>query len=79
MPSTIHTKISPSTPRVAFPSQIRYTLNMKSNRGRKPLPSGAKRINITLPRELLERFRLTLDGKPLSTAIAEMMAKKLQR
>lgn len=52
---------------------------MKSNRGRKPLPSGAKRINITLPRELLERFRLTLDGKPLSTAIAEMMAKKLQR
>ncbi len=56
-------------------------------RGRPPIPgkglsavpdSPYVRVNITLPRELHDRFRAGLD-KPLSTAIAEMMAKRLQR
>jgi len=35
------------------------------------------RVNITLPRELHARFMAQLT-KPLSTALAEMMAKKLK-
>lgn len=48
-------------------------------RGRKPLQTGTQRINITLPRDLLARFKAHLDGKPLSPALAELMAKRLQR
>lgn len=56
-------------------------------RGRPPIPGKGQsaqpdspyvRVNITLPRHLHDRFRADLD-KPLSTAIAEMIARKLQR
>ena len=37
------------------------------------------RVNMTIPRELLERFKAHLAGAPLSTAVAEMMAERLER
>lgn len=35
------------------------------------------RVNMTIPRDLLEAFKAHLAGAPLSTAVAEMMAKAL--
>jgi hypothetical protein len=54
---------------------------MTIKRGRPSIPEDKRyqRLNITLPRELLDRFRPTLQGKPLSQAIAEMMAKRLSK
>lgn len=37
------------------------------------------RVNMTIPRELLEKFKLHLAGAPLSTAVADMMAKALKK
>lgn len=55
-----------------------YWRDWPSTKGSYPTGSGPTvRVNVTIPRELLKRFKAAIDGQALSTMLAELMRERL--